>query len=89
LTILRDKKIGATQLSLAKKQLKGHIAIAHDSNASLMLSIGKSMLYFEEVESIEAVYDKIDSISSESLLEVANEILDFEKFSSLTFMPNK
>ena len=72
---------------MAKKQLKGHIAIGHDSNSNLMLSIGKSMLYFDEVESIEGVYDKIDSISAESLLEVANEMLDIDKFSSLSFLP--
>jgi len=89
LNILKNKNIGATQLSLAKKQLKGHIAIGHDSNASLMLSIGKSMLYFDEVESIEEVYNKIDNISADTLLEVANEMLDFDKFSSLSFMPKK
>jgi hypothetical protein len=54
-----------------------------------MLSIGKSMLYFDEVESIEGVYDKIDSISAETLLEVANEMLDIDKFSSLSFIPKK
>lgn len=89
LNILTNKEIGATQLSLAKKQLKGHIAIGHDSNASLMLSLGKSMLYFDEIESMETVYNKIDAISNEELLEVANEILDFDKFSSLSFMPKK
>jgi len=89
LNTLKNKEIGATQLSLAKKQLKGHIAIGHDSNSNLMLSIGKSMLYFDEVESIEGVYDKIDSISALSLLEVANEMLDIDQFSSLSFMPKK
>ena len=69
--------------------MKGHIAIGHDNNSNLMLSIGKSMLYFDEVESIEGVYDKIDSISAESLLEVANEMLDIDKFSSLSFLPKK
>ena len=89
LNTLKNKEIGATQLSLAKKQLKGHIAIGHDSNSNLMLSIGKSMLYFDQVESIEGVYDKIDSISALSLLEVANEMLDIDQFSSLSFMPKK
>jgi len=89
LNTLKNKEIGATQLSLAKKQLKGHIAIGHDNNSNLMLSIGKSMLYFDEVESIEGVYDKIDSISAETLLEVANEMLDIDKFSSLSFIPKK
>ncbi len=89
LNILKSKEIGATQLSLAKKQLKGHIAIGHDNNSNLMLSIGKSMLYFDEVESIEDVYDKIDNVSAETLLEVANEMLDIDQFSSLSFIPKK
>lgn len=47
------------------------------------------MLYFDEVENIEDVYDKIDSISAVSLLEVANEMLNIDKFSSLSFIPKK
>lgn len=87
LDIMKTKEISAIQLSLAKKQLKGHVAISHDSHTNLMLSIGKSMLFFDEVEPIDEVYAKIDGISSKQLLDVANEILNFEKFSSLTFMP--
>lgn len=87
LNLLRSKEIGAKQLSLAKKQLIGHVAISHDNHTNLMLSIGKSMLYFNEVESIEVVNKKINGISATQLLEVANDMLDFEKFSSLSFIP--
>ena len=41
------------------------------------------------LKALKSVYDKIDSISAESLLEVANEMLDIDKFSSLSFLPKK
>ncbi len=85
---LKDVRMGPRQFELAKKQLKGHIAIGQDSHSSLMLSIGKSMMHFDEVESLESVYQRIDGITSSDLLEVANEILDESKFSSLTFVPS-
>lgn len=79
-------KLGTTQLTRAKKQLKGQIAISAENNENQMLSIGKSLLVYNRVDSLETILNKIEAITTEQLLEVANEILHPDKLSVLTYI---
>jgi predicted Zn-dependent peptidase len=83
--LLREKKLGAVQLSKAKKQLIGQIAISTESREDLMLTIGKSYLLYNKVDPLRVIFNKIESISSEELLEVANVILDEKSLSRLVY----
>jgi len=83
------EKLGTLQLLRAKNQLKGQMAIANESKLSEMLSIGKSMLVFNKVDTIEEIYKKIDNISADNILKTANEIFDEKKFSTLMFKNSK
>lgn len=82
---LREKRMGVIQLSKAKKQLKGQIAIASENNESLMLNMGKSIQVFGRMEEISEIYKQIDNISSGQLIEIANEILHPQHLSTLIF----
>ncbi len=82
---LRDTKLGSLQLSQAKKQYRGQIAITFDSNINVMLSGGRSCMHDQRLLSMEGIYSKIDHISGADLLEVANEIFDPRQVSSLTY----
>lgn len=84
---LRDNKLGILQLSKAKKQLLGQIAMAQENNGSLMLAYGKSMLVFDRIDTFERVQQKIEEISAERLMEVANEIFDPSQLSTLVYEP--
>lgn len=86
LKTLKEKKLSATQLQKAKQQLKGQIALAQESGASLMLAMGKSLLQYNRIDTTQQVFDRIDAISSEQLLEIANEVLDNKQLSSLTYI---
>jgi predicted Zn-dependent peptidase len=83
--MLRDTKLGDVQLSKAKKQLLGQIAISTESHDDLMLAIGKSYLLYNRVDPLTEVFRKIEAISSNDLLEVANEILDEKQMSLLVY----
>ena len=82
---IREEKTGILQLSKAKKQLIGQIALSSEDRADLMLSLGKSFLLFNEVDDPETIFKKIETISSELLLEIANEILDINRLSTLIY----
>ena len=84
---LREKPLGYMQLTKAKRQMLGQIAMAQENNASLMLSLGKSLLTFDRIDSFENICLKVEGISSQNLLEVANEILDPNKISTLIYSP--
>lgn len=83
--LLRDSKLGEVQLSKAKKQLIGQIAISTESHEDLMLAIGKSYLMYNRVDPLLLVFNKIEEITAEDLMEVANFILDEKKMSTLVY----
>lgn len=83
--LLRDTRLGSSQLSKAKKQMIGQIAVSTESHDDLMLAIGKSYLLYNKVDSLSEVFRKIEAISVTDLLEVANEILDENRLSLLVY----
>lgn len=83
--LLTEKKLGTLQLSRAQKQLTGQLAIAGENHEELMLTIGKTFLFYNQVDPFPVVYKKIGAITAEQILEVANEILDPALMSRLVF----
>ena len=51
-----------------------------------MLTIGRSFLYFNKVDTLPVVFEKIEKITAEELFTVANEMLDKERLSKLIFL---
>ncbi len=82
---LRTSKLGAIQLSKAKNQIKGYLARGYENHESLMLSLGKSLLVFDKIDSIELICKQIDEITSSELLETANDIFEPTKISTLIY----
>jgi predicted Zn-dependent peptidase len=82
---LCDNKLGTLQLSQAKKQVKGQLAISMENSLGVMLSQGKSKLVYEKVDSIDEVLKEFEKITTEKLLEVANEIMDPKHLFKLTY----
>lgn len=85
LFLIKNKELGFQQLKNAKKQLIGQLAISSDNREDLMLSIGKSYLLFNQVDSMEQVYEKINRITSMEIMELANEVFDESKISTLIY----
>lgn len=82
---LRDKKLGVLQLSKAKRQVLGQLAMAQENNGALMQAFGKSLLLHNEVEGFDAIVADVEKISAEDLQNVAQEILDTKQFSRLIY----
>jgi predicted Zn-dependent peptidase len=85
LSAVREKKMSDSTLAKAKKQLLGQIAISSENNESLMLSMAKSMLVFNKVDSLAEIGRKIDAITAEEIRDVANEIFEEAKLSYLIY----
>ena len=83
--LLRDKKLGTQQLNASKEQLKGHLALGLDSNSGLMLGLGKSLLMFNQIDTIQEIYESIDKLTAEELLETANQYFSEAAISQLIF----
>ena len=79
--------LGHLQLKRAKQQLIGQVAISFESNLAEMLSMGKSILLYDKVDTIEEINEKIEAVTAAELLETANEVFDPKRLSMLTFKP--
>jgi predicted Zn-dependent peptidase len=82
---LRTTKLGTIQLSKAKNQIKGYLARGYENHESLMLSLGKSLLIFNKIDTIEDLCKKIDEVTASELLETANDIFEPSKLSTLIY----
>lgn len=61
-------------LRAAKKQFMGQLAISNDNLESQVLGMGKSMLLYNQVSSNEQIREKIEAVTADMLMEVANDV---------------
>ncbi|OQY05826.1 MAG: peptidase M16, partial [Bacteroidetes bacterium 4572_117] len=67
-TKLKEKKLGILQLSRAKQQLIGQIAIGMDNKESVAYNLGRSFLLFNKIDSLKEITNKINAISASEIL---------------------
>jgi len=82
---IKNSSLLTDKLSAFKDQLLGQLAMSYDNNQNIMLSQAKSVLVFGRVDSFSELSSKIISISEDQMLDVANDILCFEKMSFLKY----
>ncbi len=87
LKLLREKKVGSLQLKRAKTQLIGQLAISFESNLNEMLFNGKNYLFFHKIDTAETINQRIEAITPNDLMEIANEVFDPPSMSSLLYKP--
>jgi len=86
---LRDNKLGSVQLQQAKEKFIGQIALAEENRMSLILSMAKSLIDFNRIDSLEEIFEKINRVTAEELLHISNEIFDPGVLSTLLFEPQE
>jgi len=83
---LRENKLGVNQLQTAKNQVLGQIALAQESGVGTMMGLGTSYLFYDRVDTLAEVFARINKVTAEEILAVANEVLDTSTFSSITYL---
>lgn len=82
---MRDVKMTSSQLAAAKKQLIGQIGVASDNFENNALGMAKTYLHYHKYESSELVFNRIEALTAEQLIEVANEMFAEEYLSTLIY----
>jgi predicted Zn-dependent peptidase len=85
LQLLRARPLSQVKLQKAKRQVHGHIAISSENNENHMLSMGKSLMIFNKIETLDEIGRKVEALTAKELLDVANEVLDAGKLSYLMY----
>ncbi|MBP3432681.1 MAG: insulinase family protein, partial [Alistipes sp.] len=71
---LQDNALTARQLSMAKRQFVAQLAIVNEAAEGYMLGVGKSLLAYGEVDTLEESYRKINAVTASEIMGVANEV---------------
>ncbi|MBP7487916.1 MAG: insulinase family protein, partial [Parabacteroides sp.] len=84
---LRNNKLTSSQLASAKKQLIGQLGVSSDNKEGTFLGLGKSFLHYNRYDTLPEVFQRIEKITAEEMLAVANEIFDPAQSFSLIYAP--
>jgi predicted Zn-dependent peptidase len=71
---LQTTALTSRQLAMAKRQFIAQMAIITEGAEGYMLGVGKSLLSYGEVDTLEESYRKINAVTASEILEVANEV---------------
>lgn len=73
------------QLSAAKRQIKGQLAIASDSRENFALDFGKHFLHFGRGKDLGRLCERIDALTAQDIQTTAQEIFDESRMSTLIY----
>lgn len=79
------RPMSLSQLSAAKKQLKGQVAVASDNRESFALGFAKSFLHYGWKKDVARLFAQIDALTPNDLQAVANEVFAKEQLTTLIF----
>lgn len=82
---LKNNKLGTIQLSNAKNQLVGQLALSSESGLGELLALTRAAFSENGIEPLSETINKIRELRSEDILEAANEIFDREAISLLIY----
>jgi predicted Zn-dependent peptidase len=82
---LRDTKLGTLQMSKAKKQFLGQMAMSEDNGLNSAVGAARALLHFGRVNDFETVASKIQAITAAQLQDVANAYLVPDKAFELIY----
>lgn len=80
----RTKRLSPRALGIAKKQYAGQFAVSMESPEGYMLGVAKSFMVYGTVDNQKQIYDKINSITADDIMQVADEM--FDSVSTLTYV---
>lgn len=82
---LHETKLTEKQLTAAKKQALGQLGVSIDNREGLFLNMGKSFLHYNFFASMEEVFNQINDITAEGILDIAQTVLTPDKLFMLSY----
>jgi predicted Zn-dependent peptidase len=84
---LKENPLNELQLQKAKNKFIGQIALGEENRIGLIISMAKSLIDHDKIDSLETVFEKINAVTTKQMADVSNEILDIEQLNIFTFCP--
>ena len=82
---IREIPLGTIQLAQAKQRLIGQIALGEENRLGVLISMAKSLLDYNKIDSLKEVFEKFNKVTSVQLMDIANDIMAPQNLSTLIF----
>ena len=82
---LKNNRLGSIQLSNAKSQLIGQMALGSESGLGELIAMTRAAFTKEGIEPLSETIRKIRNISADDIIEVSNDIFSQDNISTLIF----
>jgi predicted Zn-dependent peptidase len=76
---LKTEALPEDELRRSKDQLKGNIILGLESSMSRMSNLARQEMYFEHFFGVEEIMDKVENVTSEQVMVMANTLFDPDK----------
>jgi len=84
---IKDHPLTELQLQKAKNKWIGQIALGEENRIGLIISMAKSLIDYDKIDSLDTVFHKIQQVTTAEMSDISNEMLNENNLSSLTFYP--
>jgi predicted Zn-dependent peptidase len=84
---LKQKPLTEVQLQKAQSKFIGQIALGEENRIGLIIAMAKSLLDYNQIDSLETVFQKIRQVSVSDMSQIINDVFDESKWTSLLFNP--
>jgi len=84
---LKDNPLNEAQLQKAKNKFIGQIALGEENRIGLIISMAKSLIDHDKIDSLEKIFEKINRVTSEEIAQIADEVLNISQLNTFTFYP--
>ncbi|MEW6510646.1 MAG: pitrilysin family protein [Bacteroidota bacterium] len=85
---LKTTRVSSDELRRTKSQIKGTMMLGLENMSSRMMRLGSAELYFESYISIDSVLAKVDAVTSKDIQNVALDLFDERRFSTVIIRPS-
>ena len=80
---IKRKAMSPSQLKAVQQQIKGQIGVACDNRLQFALDFGKDFLLYGWEKNITSLFQQIDQITAEDIIDVANELFQEDRITTL------
>jgi predicted Zn-dependent peptidase len=84
---LRESAVTRRELQEAKSQLKGNLVLGLESTAARMNRLAMMEMYLDHFKTIDAVIEKIEEVTPDSVLQTAQELFRPDQFLTVIYAP--
>ena len=87
INLLKVKPVSKRELERTKSQIKGNLMLGLENMSGRMMRLGSGELYYGSHIPLDSILRKIDAVTPEAILKVANDLFHRENFSTVVVRP--